>query len=68
MLHEVQHRPYEERLIFINAWNEWAEGNYLEPDLKYGRGYLEAVRRAVTNSKINDRAPELISLGLKGGA
>ena len=30
--------------IIIKSWNEWGEGNHLEPDLKYGRGYLEAVR------------------------
>ncbi|UKK47603.1 glycoside hydrolase family 99-like domain-containing protein [Prevotella sp. E9-3] len=41
--------PYskEENLVFINAWNEWAEGNHLEPDQKWGRGYLEATKQAI---------------------
>ncbi len=34
-------------ILFINAWNEWAEGNHLEPDQFHGRSYLEALREAL---------------------
>lgn len=43
----------DEKLIFINAWNEWAEGTHLEPDRKFGYGYLQNVYDALKNNQEN---------------
>jgi lipopolysaccharide biosynthesis protein len=39
----LDERPVEERLLWIKSWNEWAEGNYLEPDQEYGRAWLDTL-------------------------
>ena len=47
----VKSKREENQIIFIKSWNEWGEGNYMEPDLKFGKGYIEALRSAIDETK-----------------
>lgn len=42
------------QILMIKSWNEWGEGNYMEPDLKYGRGYINALRKSI-NENFNEK-------------
>jgi hypothetical protein len=43
----VKDKTKDEQLIMIKSWNEWGEGNYMEPDLEFGHGYLDALKNNI---------------------
>lgn len=46
----IKKKPQEEQIIFLKSWNEWGEGNYMEPDLKWGKKYIEALKIELSNN------------------
>lgn len=64
----VIHKPEDKRIVFLKSWNEWAEGNYMEPDLRFGLSYLEALKEAMkeatkeaTNKETNEETNEAMN-------
>jgi len=47
VLKKLEKKPHQECIAFIKSWNEWAEGNYMEPDLKFGLGYLKELKKSL---------------------
>jgi len=43
----IEYKQPEHKILFLHSWNEWGEGNYMEPDLKYGRGYLNVLKEKI---------------------
>ena len=50
----LKNKSPEKRIVFIKSWNEWAEGNYLEPDSRFGRKYLEVLKDEINCFKVNE--------------
>lgn len=50
-LNAIKDKPESEQILVLKSWNEWGEGNYMEPDLKYGHGYIDALHSAIEEFK-----------------
>lgn len=43
----------ENKIVMLRSWNEWGEGNYMEPDLKYGKAYIQALRKEIDKFEVS---------------
>lgn len=50
VLKVVRAKAKDDQIIFLKSWNEWGEGNYMEPDLKFGKGYIESLKSEIDSN------------------
>jgi hypothetical protein len=64
-LNRVRDLPDDHRILIVKSWNEWAEGNHLEPDLRHGRAFLEVVRDEILLPALSEQSsyPAVAELG-----
>ena len=43
----IKEKAPEHRILFLKSWNEWGEGNYVEPDIQWGHGFLDAINNVI---------------------
>ena len=46
-LEKIKDKDFEHKILFLRSWNEWGEGNYVEPDNKFGHGWLDALKETI---------------------
>lgn len=51
ILNKISGKSDDRQICFLKSWNEWGEGNYMEPDLKYGKGYIKALKNAIMSKR-----------------
>lgn len=47
VLLQIKNKPNKDQIVFLKSWNEWGEGNYMEPDLKWGKEYIYSLKRVL---------------------
>lgn len=53
LIKNIHHKDLADQILFLKSWNEWGEGNYMEPDLKFGKGYVQALREAINETDVD---------------
>jgi hypothetical protein len=48
----IKDKEPEHKIVFLMSWNEWAEGNYIEPDMRFGHGYLNILKEKLFKEQL----------------